>query len=71
MKKTKRKNQTTGQLIRDARLGADLTQVQLAEATGIDQPQLSKYELDKIEPEIATLRRLAEAMGGEWKDLVA
>jgi len=42
-----------------------LTQKQLAELTGIDQSDLSKIERGAANPSVATLERIAKALGGE------
>ena len=53
---------TTGELIRAARKAAGMTQVQLAERTGITFQQLSKYERGVFEPRLAQLRTLAKSL---------
>lgn len=50
-----------GYNIRRARLLAGMTQVQLSEATGIAQPDLSSYETGTTEPLISSLYRIARA----------
>lgn len=47
----------------DARNHANMTQKQLAEATGISQADISKLENGNANPSIKTLQRLALGMG--------
>ncbi len=46
--------------IRDLREDLDLRQVDVAQATGIDQKTLSNYETGKTNPDSETLIRLAD-----------
>lgn len=48
--------------IREARKRAGLTQEQLASRAGITQSHLSRLELGKYVPTLATLERLARAL---------
>ena len=48
-----------------ARAQAGLSQKELAERTGIDQSDISKIERGMANPSVATLERIAAAMGGE------
>jgi len=48
-----------------ARAMAGLTQKELAQRTGIDQSDISKIERGTANPSIATLERIAAALGGE------
>ncbi|MFZ6991453.1 helix-turn-helix domain-containing protein [Curtobacterium sp. RRHDQ66] len=50
-------------LIRDARLRAELTQVQLAKRAGVTQSVISTYENGRREPSLAALQRLLFAAG--------
>lgn len=50
-------------LIRDARLRAELTQVQLAVRAGVTQSVISTYENGRREPSLAALQRLLLAAG--------
>ena len=43
----------------DCRIAAGLTQVEAAEALGIEQPQLSKWENNHHVPNLETLRHIA------------
>ena len=48
-----------------ARAQAGLSQKELAERTGIDQSDISKIERGVANPSVATLERIAAALGGE------
>jgi transcriptional regulator with XRE-family HTH domain len=54
---------TPGQLIRHQRLRRGWTQGELAEATGLTQGSVSRYEGDALSPSWTTLCRLLGAMG--------
>jgi len=49
--------------LREARLGADLSQVELASRAGTSQPALARYETGASLPTIPTLERLLAACG--------
>ena len=51
--------------VAEARSKAGLTQSQLADATGIDQSDISKIERGAANPSINTLSRIAEALDAE------
>jgi transcriptional regulator with XRE-family HTH domain len=53
---------TFGDRLRQARLGAGLTQSQLVRISGIPKPTLSRYENGHVMPSLQTLARLAEAL---------
>lgn len=48
--------------ILDARIRAGMTQIELAERSGISQADISRLEKGTRNPSIALLKRLAEAM---------
>ena len=52
-----------GDLIREARLRARLTQLELAARSGTTQSAISRWERGRSEPGVDTLRRLVEACG--------
>lgn len=52
-----------GDLIRDARLAAGLTQLELAERAGTSQPALTRYERGAVLPTLPTLERVLSACG--------
>lgn len=58
--------ETESQIMRtliDARLAAGMTRKQLSEKTGINQSNISKIERGTGNPSIATLERIASALG--------
>ena len=58
------------QIVRTMLMGrerADLTQQQLAEATGIAQADISRLENGTANPSLRTLKRLASSMGMRLK----
>lgn len=58
------------QIVRAMLMGrerADLTQQQLAEATGIAQADISRLENGTANPSLSTLKRLASGMGMRLK----
>jgi transcriptional regulator with XRE-family HTH domain len=50
-------------LIREARLRAGLSQVELSERSGKDRAQLARWERDVVQPSFETLRELLRACG--------
>ncbi len=52
-------------LIRNARLRAGLTQVELAERVGTKQPAIARWERGESEPRVDTLTSLLAACGFE------
>jgi len=60
-----------GQVVRDARLAAGLSQVQLAEQTGIDQALISKLERGQHQPRFDTLDKIARSIGLSVSELLA
>ena len=54
---------TSGDLIRAARLRAELSQEQLAERLGLAQSSIARWETDAVEPGFSTLRRVLQACG--------
>jgi transcriptional regulator with XRE-family HTH domain len=50
-------------LIREARLRAGLSQVELSERSGKDRAQLARWERDVVQPSLETLRDLLRACG--------
>jgi transcriptional regulator with XRE-family HTH domain len=47
-----------------------LTQTELAAMAGVSSQQINNWESDKNEPTIASVRKLAEALGIEISELV-
>lgn len=62
---------TTGELIRQARMSAGLTQKELGNRAGIAEPTIGRYELGKLNPKPATLKKIAAALGVEWYELIS
>ena len=54
---------TSGMLIREARLRAGLSQVELSERSGKDRAQLARWERDVVQPSFETLRDIVRACG--------
>jgi len=54
---------TGAQIIREARLKADLTQTELAERLGRDRAQIARWETGGQEPSFENLRAVVEACG--------
>jgi transcriptional regulator with XRE-family HTH domain len=54
---------TSGQLIRQARLTAGLSQAELAERLHMPRQQIVRWENDAVEPGLSTLRRLLRGCG--------
>lgn len=51
-----------GEKLKAARIAAGMTQQQLAEAAGLTQKDISRYESGKHEPGALTLKKLAQAL---------
>lgn len=49
----------------------DLTQQELADKIGIDQKQISRIERKQTSPSLATVSRVARALGVDVTDLLA
>ena len=56
---------STGELLREARRRAGLSQAELAERAGVTQSVVSEYEAGKRQPAVPTLARLVAATGHE------
>jgi len=54
---------TSGMLIREARLRAGLSQVELSQRSGKDRAQLARWERDVVQPSFETLREVVRACG--------
>ena len=53
----------SGDLLREARLRAGLTQAELAQRAGTARSQVSRYERAEVLPSLETLRRLIRVCG--------
>ena len=58
-------NDAAASAVAAARAASELSQKQLAALTGIDQSDISKIERGVANPSIATLERIAKALGGQ------
>lgn len=58
---------TSGTLIRQARMRAGLSQVELSERSGKDRAQIARWERDVVQPTLETLRELLQACGFDLK----
>jgi transcriptional regulator with XRE-family HTH domain len=51
-----------GDKLREARTRRLMTQVQLAEKSGVNQVTIARIERDQVDPRFSTIRRLARAL---------
>ena len=58
-------NQISANAVLSARASAGISQKKLAALTGIDQSDISKIERGAANPSVATLDRIAKALGGK------
>ena len=56
---------TSGMIIREARLRAQLSQAELGTLVGRDRAQIARWESDAVQPAFETLRELVDACGFE------
>lgn len=61
---------TTGQLIKEARKKAGMTQKQLAEKLGVSYVNISQLENNQRTPKYKTVLSIAAALSVEWTELV-
>jgi transcriptional regulator with XRE-family HTH domain len=54
---------TSGEVIREARLLAGLSQYELADRAGVPRPSIVRWERGTVEPGFETVRRLLRACG--------
>ncbi len=52
---------TSGELIRRARLRAGISQEELADRLGMSRSSIARWEVDRVEPGLSTLRRVLQA----------
>ena len=64
-------NFQVGNAVTEARVKAGLSQKELSAATGIDQSDISKIERGMANPSIATLNRIANALGAKLSVFIA
>ena len=53
----------SGDIIRDARLRAGMSQTELGERVGRDRTQIARWERHAVAPSLETLRELVQACG--------
>jgi transcriptional regulator with XRE-family HTH domain len=58
---------TSAQVIREARLKADLTQAEVAARLGRDRAQIARWEIGGQEPSFENVQAVVEACGFELK----
>ena len=61
---------TIGQILRDARHAAGITQSELSKRAGISQGKVSEYEADQKCPSIMRVKQIADALGVKLSRLV-
>jgi transcriptional regulator with XRE-family HTH domain len=54
---------TSGELLRQARLRAGLSQDELSERVGVHRSQIARWERDAVQPSLETIRQLVRACG--------
>lgn len=59
-----------GERIRALRLDAGMTQEELAQRIGLKKQNISRYENSRVEPNIRTAKRIAEALGVSLEEMV-
>lgn len=62
-------NNTTGKVLKEARLKKGLTQGELAEKSGIHPNTYARIERDEQEPGFETVKKLAKALGLKLEDI--
>jgi transcriptional regulator with XRE-family HTH domain len=59
-----------GDRLKNLRIRRALTQQELADRAGISTNALNRIELNKAEPHMSTLRKLAQALGVDPTELI-
>lgn len=59
-----------GEKLKEARLAAGLTQVQLANMVGVCQRDISRWENGHREPGVLVVKKMAQVLGCRMDDLV-
>jgi transcriptional regulator with XRE-family HTH domain len=59
-----------GDRLKDLRIRRALTQYELADSAGISTNALNRIELNKAEPHMSTLRKLAKALDVDPAELI-
>lgn len=52
-----------------ARIAAGMTQQQLADAIHTTQAMIARWETGRRTPKVATLKRIADALGKKWTEI--
>jgi transcriptional regulator with XRE-family HTH domain len=60
---------TTGQILKKARLTKNLTQAELAQKAGIHPNTYAKLERDEQSPSFATIKKLAKILNVNLEDI--
>lgn len=60
----------TGDALKNARVGAGITQAELAKRLGVTPQTVSQYERGRINPKFETLLKFSAALGIDFTDLV-
>jgi transcriptional regulator with XRE-family HTH domain len=58
-----------GRNLRRLREDRLLTQAELGEAAGVTRDQVSRIERDEVDPRFSTIRKLAQALGADPREL--
>lgn len=56
--------------IRNARIAAGFTQMELAEKIGVSWRQLQHWESGRRNPKLETIKKIAYALGVDYKDWI-
>lgn len=59
-----------GQRIRKYRKEADMTQETLAKFLGVSRPTISSWEIDRTEPSMQDVQKIADALGCAVSDII-
>jgi len=59
-----------GERIRTRRLERGLTQIELAEAAGVDRKTISRIENSRFSPSLINIYAIADALNSEVRDLI-
>lgn len=59
-----------GKRIRQYRKDADMTQETLARLLGVSRPTISSWEIDRTEPSMEDVQKIAEAIGCTVSDII-
>ena len=54
--------------LKEKRIEAGLTQAELAEKVGVNQPQICKIERGESRPDVLTAKRIAKVLNIDWTE---